>query len=89
MQKTEDLLCHVNLNRSLDQWKVWYKSRLFGGGGERIALKNLSENNEIIINKANKGSTIIVILNKADYIKDRSCDPTVYRKLTKKHHHRN
>lgn len=35
--------------------------------GERIALKNLMENDEIIINKADKGSTI-VILNKSDYL---------------------
>ena len=36
---------------------------------QRQALKNLSENNNIIINKADKGSTI-VIQNKTDYINE-------------------
>ena len=50
---------------------------------ERIALKNLISNDQIIINKADKGSTVVV-LNKSDYIKEglqHLCDPTVYRKL--------
>ena len=50
---------------------------------QRIALRKLTENDEIIINKADKGSTV-VIQNKTDYIKEAMkhlCDPRVYRKL--------
>ena len=50
---------------------------------ERIALRNLTNNNQIVINKADKGSTV-VIQNKTDYIKEalkHLCDPKVYRKL--------
>lgn len=52
---------------------------------ERIALKNLINNDQIIINKADKGSTVVV-LSTTDYIKEglkHLCDPTVYRKLNK------
>ena len=50
---------------------------------EYITLRNLTNNDQIIINKADKGSTVVV-LNKADYIKEgikHLCDPSVYRKL--------
>ena len=52
---------------------------------ERLALHKLAENTDIIINKADKGSTIVV-QNKADYVKEglkHLCDKTVDRKLTK------
>jgi hypothetical protein len=36
---------------------------------ERQALKSLVENTQIVINKADKGSTIVV-LNRSDYIEE-------------------
>lgn len=51
---------------------------------QRVALNNLKHNN-IIINKADKGSTIVV-QDKLDYIKDDLShlnDPTTYRKVNK------
>ena len=51
---------------------------------ERLAIRTLANNDNIIINKADKGSTIVV-LDKEDYIRDglkHLNDPSVYRKLT-------
>ena len=50
---------------------------------ERLALQQLKNNNQIVINKADKGSTIVIV-NRNDYIEDglkHLDDPTVYRKL--------
>ena len=50
---------------------------------ERVAIKSLRNNKNIVINKADKGSTIVVVAKK-DYIEDglkHLDDPTVYRKL--------
>ena len=51
---------------------------------ERIALENLALNEDLIINKADKGSTVVV-QNKTDYVAEglkHLCDPSIYRKLT-------
>ena len=51
---------------------------------ERIALEKLALNEDIIINKADKGSTVVV-QNKSDYVAEglkHLCDPSIYRKLT-------
>ena len=50
---------------------------------DRLALKELTSNNDIIINKANKGSTIAV-RNKTDYIQEglkHLSDSSTYLKL--------
>ena len=50
---------------------------------ERLALKELTSNNDIIINKADKGSTIVV-RNKKDYIREgleHLSDSNTYLKL--------
>lgn len=50
---------------------------------ERLALEQLVENTNIIINKADKGSTIVV-RNKSDYVEEglkHLCDRKIYRKL--------
>ena len=50
---------------------------------ERLALRSLRENKDIVINKADKGSTVVV-LNKKDYIEEglKHLDsPYVYKQL--------
>ena len=52
---------------------------------EREAIRSLKENENIVINKADKGSTVVVV-NKSDYIEEglkHLDDPNVYRKLTR------
>jgi hypothetical protein len=50
---------------------------------ERLAIQQLRNNKQIVINKADKGSTVVVV-NRDDYIKDglkHLDNPSVYRKL--------
>lgn len=50
---------------------------------ERIALKDLIKNPHIVINKADKGSTIVVE-DREDYVRNAMShlnDPTVYKPL--------
>jgi hypothetical protein len=50
---------------------------------ERLAIQQLRNNKQIVINKADKGSTIVVV-NRDDYIEDglkHLDNPSVYRKL--------
>ena len=42
---------------------------------ERIALRELIQNRHLVINKADKGSTIVVE-DREDYIKNKKCNVT-------------